>query len=158
MDVTEYSQYYKNLFSHFDRENSFEHNLKKQKVNEYLLEIEHQTYNCQWAEIDVEYIIKNLECKKACGFDNIPNEMLKYGLCENLISVLTCFFNKILSTGFVPADFNVSIVSPIPKKGVMTGPDDSRPISVSSVFSRIFESLMLTKMEVITQIHPNQFG
>jgi retron-type reverse transcriptase len=67
-------------------------------------------------------------------------------------------YNRMICSGFVPHDFNTSVLIPIPKKGILKTPSDYRPISLSSVLSSILESLLLEKMPCITNLSTNQFG
>ena len=95
--------------------------------------------------------IKDAICKlsrgKAPGFDNLCNEFFVHGLNTNLVTILLYFYNLASSYGYLPDDFNTSLVTPIPKKGLVVTPSDFRPISVSSGFCTIFESILLLKME-----------
>ena len=50
----------------------------------------------------------------APGDDNVVNEFYIHGLCENLVVVLSYFFNLIISFGYVPEKFNVALLTPIP--------------------------------------------
>ncbi|RMZ96261.1 hypothetical protein BpHYR1_004586 [Brachionus plicatilis] len=54
--------------------------------------------------------------------------------------------------------YHLRPLNPIPKKGVTTSVFDYRPFSVSNPFSTILESLLLSNMRSILEIHPNRFG
>ena len=89
------------------------------------------------------YLINKLKCGKSIGVDYVSNEMLKYGMCDDLIRALTDTYNTIIKYGYTPNDFNTSLVTPIPKKGNnLTTPSDFRPISVSTSFAIVFEKLI----------------
>ena len=60
--------------------------------------------------------------------------------------------------GYTPENFNIALVTPIPKKGVMEKPSDYRPISVSTTFALLFESLILEKANFDDLLSSNQFG
>ncbi|CAF1095476.1 unnamed protein product [Brachionus calyciflorus] len=86
-------------------------------------------------------------------FESFKNSKMEFIITnEDLEKVIT------ISYGYLPNDFNRSLVTPIPKKGPLNGPSDFRPISVSSAFSIIFESFLLSKMDCFNDLNPNQFG
>ena len=66
----------------------------------------------------------------------------------------------VLRTGLIPNNFNTVIVCPIPKaKVVQNSASDFRPISISSSFATIFESLLLNhSANTLKRTHRNQFG
>ena len=63
-----------------------------------------------------------------------------------------------LKYGHIPSNFNVCLVTPIPKKNTLNEPSDARPISVSSVFANLFKSLILNLTNIQSLIHLNQLG
>ncbi|CAF1079208.1 unnamed protein product, partial [Brachionus calyciflorus] len=67
-------------------------------------------------------------------------------------------FNSMIRFGYTTDDFNIALVTPIPKKGVMKDVSDFRPISVSTAFASLFEALLLKKINFDELISPNQFG
>lgn len=84
--------------------------------------------------------------------------MLRHGLNEKICIILTHVYNVMIMFGYTPKDFNISLVTPIPKKGAMNKPSDYRPISVSTAFALLFESLILCKIDFDKLISSNQFG
>ena len=158
--LEQFSDYYSKLFSHDDRPSNAQQLLIENKVSEYLETIKNKKkVENPFSIIDIEDIIKNLKTNKAVGVDFISNEMLKYGNCDNLISILHYVFNQMFKNGYTPNDFNTSLVSPIPKKGELNEPKDFRPISVSTTFAIIYEMLLLTKIDFNKDlISKNQFG
>lgn len=84
--------------------------------------------------------------------------MLRFGLNEKILCILAVIFNNMVRFGYTPEDFNISLVTPIPKKGNMEKTSDYRPISVSTAFACIFESLILSKIDFNSMTHSNQFG
>ena len=63
-----------------------------------------------------------------------------------------------ISCGFIPKDFNIAILKPIPKKGELRGPKDSRPISISTVLAGLLEYILLDNMPFLLDSNPKQFG
>ena len=65
---------------------------------------------------DITSAIDNLKPGKSAGADSISNEFYIMGSFTSLVNVLLLFFNSILYTGYLPEDFNLSILIPIQKK------------------------------------------
>ena len=79
-----------------------------------------------------------------------------------ILHFLTFFFNASLKTGFVPSQWKKAIVVPVLKKGDKNQPNNYRPISLTSSFSRIMESILHKKIlsHLLSKnlLSPNQFG
>ena len=71
--------------------------------------------------------------------------MIKHGMCDELIDLLAIIFNNMIKQGHTPENFNISLVTPIPKKGKAESVSDYRPISVSTAYAQIYEALLLKK-------------
>ena len=85
--------------------------------------------------------------------------MLKNAKCIKLTNVLKNVYKDIINNGIVLQNFNISLISPIGKKDSNTSdPEDFRPISVSSVFSNIYEMIILNQIEEIFKFNNKQFG
>ncbi|KAK3538756.1 hypothetical protein QTP86_015647 [Hemibagrus guttatus] len=85
----------------------------------------------------------------ATGPDSISLSLLKH--CANQLSpVFTDIFNTSLETCHVPACFKTSAIVPVPKKTKITGLNDYRPITLTSVVMKSFECLMLSYLKDIT--------
>lgn len=56
----------------------------------------------------------NLKFGKSIGVDFRSNEMLKHGVCEELIKILADIYNAILNYCYTLLDFNTSLGTPIP--------------------------------------------
>jgi len=159
VDVEAFGSFYRDLFSHRDRASTVEQQNIRSHVEAHYLSLQDMEPDSMFTDSEVKFAIDDLSLNKACGIDYVSAEMLRYGDIHELTVVLRHMFNTIVSTGHVPDDFNISVVTPIPKKGEQHTPGDFRPISVSSVFANIFERLLLSKMDrVVTGISNNQFG
>ena len=114
LTADQFGEYYANLFSHRDRQS----NDKQREIEEKVRHIGHswtkQEINL-FSEDDVVSAIKELKCGKAVGFDFISNEMLKYGSTQDVIKILCNVFNCMVNNGYCPDNFNISLVTPIPK-------------------------------------------
>ena len=108
---------------------------------------------------EVEFVICGL--KKNGSIKDVPLKFLK--LCPTYISLhLATLFNMCINEGHFPSIFKVAKVTPIFKKGAAHLISNYRQISVLSNFSKIFESLLFTRIqnyfEKINVLSPNQFG
>ena len=66
---------------------------------------------------------------------DISNKMIK--LASRALSIPFAYiFNQSISTGIVPNALKISKVTPVYKKGVMTDPNNYRPIATLSPFSK----------------------
>ena len=80
---------------------------------------------------------KRLKNGKACGEDNIINEMIR-AFSEDHSHMLTQNFNVVLLSGHIPRDWLVGIIKPIHKnKGDINDPDNYR-----SCLGKLFTSIM----------------
>ena len=87
--------------------------------------------------------IKKLKNRKAVAEDGIMNEFLKNAdprLCQAIIKV----FNECLSVGVYP--WNVSLITPLHKKGDKYDPNNYRAIAVGSNLGKLFASILLDRL------------
>lgn len=109
---------------------------------------------------EVKEIIKNTNPKKAPGFDLITGTILRH-LPNRALRSITLIFNAILRTGYFPAQWKVAEIIVIPKPGKPPNEVSSyRPISLLPLLSKIFEKLLLTKLQpYLSDLFPqHQFG
>lgn len=97
------------------------------------------------SEVEVEDIIKSLPPKKAPGLDSIKSETLKI-VCDEIKQPLTYVINKIIECGVCPPEFKTAIIIPIFKSGSKTEVSNYRPISLVSVFTKIFEKVIQKRL------------
>ena len=90
---------------------------------------------------EVEAAVGRAKLKKACGFDNIPSEILKNGACVDMLyKIVSYCFDK----GHIPSDWTKAIINPIPKS-VTADPRDPlsyRGISLLSVPYKIYADVL----------------
>ena len=83
-------------------------------------------------------------------------------VAEAIIEPLTFIFNTSLNLGEVPSQWKRAIIVPIHKKKDKSKPGNYRPISLTSSFSRLFESVLQDKLlvHIISNnlISSSQFG
>ena len=94
---------------------------------------------------DVVSALSEFNTKKAYGPDGIPPVVLK--LCaRELAPCLEKLFNLCLSSGSFPSCWKRALIQPVPKKGDPTLPSNYRPIALTSVLSKVFESILNRKI------------
>lgn len=89
----------------------------------------------------VRNIILSYNPNTASGPDGIPIIFLK-NLCDALTPVLANLFELSFYEGFVPLVWKIAFVTPIFKNGDRNLVENYRPISITSIVSRIFEKVL----------------
>lgn len=106
-------------------------------------------------------IIKSLKNDVAMGVDDVSVRFVKLN-AQILIPHLTSFINKAFSDAIFPHSLKIARVSPIYKSHDAHDPTNYRPISVLSVFSKIFEICMkeqlIKYLNTTKTIHLRQYG
>lgn len=107
-------------------------------------------------------IIKSLKIKKASGPDDISIRFIR-NLPKSFLLILTSIFNKCLKMSYFPKTWKISNIFSISKPGKDSKiPTNYRPISLLSNIGKIFERIILDRMEDFHYenniIIPNQFG
>ena len=89
--------------------------------------------------------IKSLKKSPSSGCDGITISHLFHAISEPLIKTLSELYSTMISTSTVPDIFEVGIIVPIIKKATLCSNDPSnyRPITLSSVHSKIVERSLL---------------
>lgn len=90
-------------------------------------------------------IINELKNKSSCGFDEVPSKILKVSALE-IVKPLTWIINNSFKAGLFPEALKLAIVTPVYKKGDSKNIENFRPISILSVFSKVFEKLMCNRI------------
>ena len=99
---------------------------------------------------NLDYAISDEELKlatyilrkgKATGFDSISNEMITC-LFSTKPEVIKKLFNAILLNPTVINKWQLSVISPIHKKGSKTNPDNYRGISLLSCLGKLFSAVL----------------
>ena len=105
-------------------------------------------------------IIKKLPNRRAPGSDGVPNNALKH--CgRKFITHLCHIFNCCTRLNHFPSAWKHAEVVMIPKPGKdVLNPINHRPISLLNTMAKVFERLLLFKLQVHTlhHIRPEQFG
>ena len=94
---------------------------------------------------DVGLEIRHLNPKKAPGPDCIGGKLIQ--LCPDIFSDnLTKIYNRAIQTGVYPHDMKLAQVIALYKKGARHDPNNYRPISLLSIFDKIFEKILCKRL------------
>jgi hypothetical protein len=94
-------------------------------------------------EEELKVAIDQLKNGKSCGADEIPGEVIKY--C-NINDIILHFCNTALHTGQRPELWNITNITPIPKSGDLSNPENYRGISLTSIISKTFNRMLLNRI------------
>lgn len=112
-------------------------------------------------EIEVGNIINSLKNGKSPGHDGISATIIKQ--CKDiLIPLITQNINLVLSSGKFPKVLKIAQVIPLHKAGAKKDLNNYRPISVLSVFSKIYEKVIHKRFlhfyESTNFLYSHQYG
>ena len=104
-------------------------------------------------EGEVREMIKALKLNKACGYDEITGEHLKYG-GNMLVKVITRLFNRCLELKIFPKIFKYGLLVVIPKPGKQDYLDKNnyRGITLLTTIGKLYEKLIKQKIEQDSRI------
>ena len=109
----------------------------------------------------VRQTLLKLDVKKATGPDGIPPIVLRKCAPE-LAPILSRLFRLSYSVGTLPTPWKHAHVFPVPKKGDKSNPSNYRPIALTSVLSKIMESIinkrLLSFLESSNLLSDHQYG
>ncbi|UYV63352.1 hypothetical protein LAZ67_2003825 [Cordylochernes scorpioides] len=110
---------------------------------------------------EVKQEITKLSANKAPGHDEITTKLIK-NLPIKWVVFLTIIFNASINLCYFPKIWKHAIVIPIPKKQLSKSLDDFRPISLVPIFGKIFERIILKRLQTYIDTRnvliPQQFG
>ena len=89
----------------------------------------------------VEKLLQKINVSKVVGPDNIPNQVLKECATE-LAEGPTCIFQRSVDTGLLPEDWGHANITPVFKKGNKHLAENYRPVSLTSVSSKLLEHII----------------
>ena len=104
-------------------------------------------------------LLQGLTNDKATGMDGLSGESLKFAdpILALLLSIcFTCMFKH----SYLPVSMLDSVVVPLVKNknGDLSGKNNYRPIALSSTISKVFENVILHRLEEYLWTTDNQFG
>ena len=110
---------------------------------------------------EVSTVIQSLKNGKSSGPNSIPIKLLKV-LEPHISLTLSSLINESFETSTFPDTLKIAKVIPVFKKGLSTKTSNYRPISLLSIFSKIFEKVMYQRLykflEVGELLFDMQFG
>ena len=130
-------------------------NIEQQNFQPILKDL--QINDAEFTLEDVEEAKKSLKCGKAAGPDGIPSDSLK--LC-NLDDIILKFSNELLLNQQKPLQWSIINLVPVPKTGDLGIPENYRGISLSSVFSKTVNKMILNRIQpkIDPHLRRNQNG
>lgn len=95
-------------------------------------------------------VIDSLKCSSSCGIDGINANRTAREISTRIAlhvkyacsAILCIIFQHSLDTGTVPDDWRTGKVIPVFKKGDRSSPGNYRPISLTSICSKIMEHVI----------------
>jgi exonuclease III len=108
---------------------------------------------------DVEKAIKSLKCGKACGFDGLTSEHLKFSAPKCNVLLALCL-SSMFSHGYLPASFMKTVLVPIVKNktGDTGDKGNYRPIALVTVISKLVELIIMERIDTLISTSNQQFG
>ena len=88
---------------------------------------------------------KRIKPKLTPGPDGYPPFLIKQ-IISSIASPLSTMYQSFMSVGKVPADWKAAFITPLFKKGASSDPSNYRPVSLTSVFSKLMERVIVTNL------------
>lgn len=108
---------------------------------------------------EVHDAIMKLSMGKSCGLDRITAEHLKYASYRVVVLLSLCFTAMLMHGAFPSSMLSVLLVPVVKDKtGKISSIDNYRPIALSSVISKVLESILLNRFQRHLNISAEQFG
>ena len=101
--------------------------------------------NIEVTQAKVRKLLKKLKISKSPGPDGIHPRILKEALDE-LVEPITILFKCSFEQGELPEDWRIAFITAIYKKGDKSDPGNYRPVSLTSIVCKLFESLIREEM------------
>ena len=154
LDITnKWAEYFENLYTPKDNP-EYDKEFKKH-VEARVRDMDKESYEYYVAELDspftveeVKLCIRELKNGKAGGYDNLSNEHIKCG-GKKLHETLTDLFNLFLKFEYVPKCAKRGIIHTLYKGNgkKRNDPNSYRPVTLLPVLYKLFERLMLGRLQ-----------
>ena len=96
-------------------------------------------------ENELEIELENMKSNKSSGYDGINAKILKI-IAMEISKPLTHIFNLSFSSGSIPDNLKVALITPIFKSNEDNKFENYRPISVLTCFSKLLEKLVVKRL------------
>lgn len=108
---------------------------------------------------DIEKCIELLKPLKSAGHDDVAPEHLIHSH-PSLCMHLKLLFGMMLNHNYVPDSFGIGVIIPVvkDKRGNLNSVENYRPITLSPIISKVFESFVLNRFAKFMTCDPLQFG
>ena len=109
------------------------------------------------SDANVQNVVNSLKLKKAPGPDLLTNEHLRYGGCC-LYGHIAHLFNAMIKLCYIPKSMRLGTILPIYKGGNKdkANPASYRGITLTSTLSKLFEKLLLERIEsYVNTVNPD---
>ena len=107
---------------------------------------------------EVSQAVQQMKSGKSVGLDLTSKELFQGILqAEGGAAHLAEFFTRVLSTGFIPRDWNNSILILLAKVPLPVHPGELRPIALGSATSKLFAKLVMNRsLPLLGAVGPSQ--
>lgn len=103
---------------------------------------------------EITKLAKDLNCKKSCGIDEIPNIVIKK-LPAKAFETLCIIYNNCLNISYFPQSWKFAKILPIPKPNkTPSNIVNFRPISLLPCLGKLFERIILKRLIKEMNTHP----
>ncbi len=96
-------------------------------------------------ENELEVELKNMKSNKSCGYDGICTNIVKL-IATEISKPLAHIFNLTFSTGIIPNNLKVALITPVFKANDAMKFENYQPISVLVCFPKLLERLMINRL------------
>ena len=141
-----FAKYFENKITKITNETLIDPNVYNGKRKLVSTDLDFMTEN------EILCAVKSLAVKNSEGHDRIPQRVLIDGY-EILKAPLSALFKKIYETKEIPQQWLLSKITPILKKGNPANIENYRPISNLCSTSKIFEKLILLRMQNLEKLN-----
>ena len=104
---------------------------------------------CHFTEVsvsEVEKLFKNIDVRKATGYDLIPPKILKYSM-KQIVYPITYLVNDMFKNGDFPDMLKLAEIGPLHKKDSLLEKSNFRPLSILTSLSKLFEKCIDTQLQ-----------
>ena len=106
----------------------------------------------RFAAKEIQKVAKSLNNNKACGWDSLPSEFIKYGP-HQLFVILALLFNKMRDTNSFPAGWNKGKVTLVHKRGSRSVLGNYRPITVLISLAGLYSRVLNERLTSVVETH-----